>query len=365
MENRYIYQYRDHLGNVRISFGRNSAGALEITDANDYYPFGMNHLKSGNAFFGQSTYKNYKYNGKELQETGMDDYGARMYMPDLGRWGVIDPLAEKLRRHTPYNYAVNNPIVNIDPDGMLSKSFIDEMMSKSTGGKTTWTNDGNGNFSDGNGNSVSDGNPPYYRVLMFGGADLDPTGKTSYGQVSSTTKYIANNVKKDNTTVSYENWPYWANSKTKQSIIDGWANTLQEAYNNGDKIALYGYSQGGVGILEMQRALAKRGVPVEILLVVDPANGPKSDEINTYVHWNVKNAYGFYQTNEQTASLRSHGSPLITSPRNSTVVENVNDTGRVFYPPGQTKSSAVNHSNIDEFRRDTVVNLINQLTQKR
>ncbi len=111
-------QYKDHLANTRISFARNSAGALEITDANDYYPFGMNHLKTGNAFFGNTSYKNYKYNGKELQESGMYDYGARFYMPDLGRWGVVDPLAEKMTRHSPYNYAFNNPIRFIDPDGM-------------------------------------------------------------------------------------------------------------------------------------------------------------------------------------------------------------------------------------------------------
>ncbi|WP_276878620.1 RHS repeat domain-containing protein, partial [Chryseobacterium joostei] len=115
-KDQYIYQYKDHLGNARVSFGRNSAGALEITDANDYYPFGMNHLKTGNSFYGQGSYKNYKYNGKELQETGMYDYGARMYMSDLGRWGVIDPRSQYT--HEDYSYVWNNPISFNDPSGM-------------------------------------------------------------------------------------------------------------------------------------------------------------------------------------------------------------------------------------------------------
>jgi len=116
-KNQYIYQYKDHLGNVRVSYGRNSAGALEIVDNNDYYPFGMNHLKTGNSYFAPGSYKAYKYNGKELQETGMYDYGARMYMSDLGRWGVVDPLAEKYLNISPYNYTANNPVLYIDPDG--------------------------------------------------------------------------------------------------------------------------------------------------------------------------------------------------------------------------------------------------------
>ncbi|SDJ00286.1 RHS repeat domain-containing protein, partial [Chryseobacterium jejuense] len=115
-ENRYIYQYKDHLGNTRVSFAKDGSGALEVTDVNSYYPFGLNHIGGLKGLI--DGYKSYKYNGKELQETGMYDYGWRNYMPDLGRWGVIDPMAENMPRHSPYNYAFNNPIKYIDIDGL-------------------------------------------------------------------------------------------------------------------------------------------------------------------------------------------------------------------------------------------------------
>ncbi|AZA52050.1 DUF6443 domain-containing protein [Chryseobacterium sp. G0201] len=126
IKNQYIYNYSDHLGNVRVSFARNSAGVLEIVDGNDYYPFGMNHLKTGNAYFGQSSFKNYKFGKKELQETGFYDFGNRMYMNDGVRWMSPDPLSEEFSNWSPYNYAFNNPIRFTDPDGNAPEDAVSE-----------------------------------------------------------------------------------------------------------------------------------------------------------------------------------------------------------------------------------------------
>ena len=103
-----------------------SAPTLQVLQTTDYYPFGLQ--MAAQSYQKQSSLDNdYLYNGKELQDEhnlGWMDYGARMYMPEIGRWGVVDPLAETSRRWSPYGYAYNNPILFVDPDGMENMVYL-------------------------------------------------------------------------------------------------------------------------------------------------------------------------------------------------------------------------------------------------
>ncbi|MFN8337058.1 MAG: DUF4329 domain-containing protein [Cyclobacteriaceae bacterium] len=122
----YVYLY---LSNDNAALGGNAIEVFfddftvehiksPVVQQDDYYAFGLEF----NSYQRENAAKNnYLYNGKEKQDEldlGWLDYGARMYMADIGRWGVIDPLTEKMRRWNPYNYCFNNPMRFIDPDGM-------------------------------------------------------------------------------------------------------------------------------------------------------------------------------------------------------------------------------------------------------
>ena len=116
----YVFQYKDHLGNIRVSYAQNSTThVLEIIDENNYYPFGLKH-KGYNDYV--ETNNKYKYNGKELQDElqlNVYDYGARNYDPALGRWMNIDPLIELMRDNSTYSYSFNNPVSFVDDEGLI------------------------------------------------------------------------------------------------------------------------------------------------------------------------------------------------------------------------------------------------------
>jgi RHS repeat-associated protein len=122
----YVYIYLSNEGKsiTEVYFDDFSVEHIQspIVQRQDYYPFGLTFNEFGRESGGGS---DYKYNGKELQDQlGLNwlDYEARMYMPDIGRWISIDPLADKFSMLSPYNYTRNNPIRFLDPDG---RAFLD------------------------------------------------------------------------------------------------------------------------------------------------------------------------------------------------------------------------------------------------
>src|SRR5690554_1292225 len=142
----YVFNYTDHLGNIRLKYTAHpQTGETQPLEENHYYPFacperrrrGLTHdgyqprhdiigLEGANVTIIPTSpnvgdpYK-YKFGGKEYQaefDINFYDFGARNYDAALGRWMNVDPLAEMMRRHSPYNYTFNNPLRFIDPDGM-------------------------------------------------------------------------------------------------------------------------------------------------------------------------------------------------------------------------------------------------------
>jgi len=132
----YLYTYVANESNVSAGVSvyyddftivhTRSTPVLQVLQTSDYYPFGL-QIAAG-SYQKQTTLDNdYLYNGKELQDEhnlGWLDYGARMYMPEIGRFIRQDRFSEEYLNVTPYQYAANNPLLFVDINGDSIKTYF-------------------------------------------------------------------------------------------------------------------------------------------------------------------------------------------------------------------------------------------------
>jgi RHS repeat-associated protein len=114
-----FYYFTDHLGTSREIV--QSGQTLPCYDA-DFYPFGRE-----STVYTNTCPQSYKFTGKERDETSLDNFGARYYTSQYGRfmtpdWSPFPGPVPYANMHDPqtlnlYAYVRNNPLSKDDPDG--------------------------------------------------------------------------------------------------------------------------------------------------------------------------------------------------------------------------------------------------------
>lgn len=100
---------------------------------------------------GSSDSYRYWFNGKETDdeikgEGNSYDYGIRMYDPRIGKPFSVDPLTHSYPHLSPYQFYSNNPILNIDLDGLEGVDYTRNSVLY-TNGKPQFAKEDAGNIS--------------------------------------------------------------------------------------------------------------------------------------------------------------------------------------------------------------------------
>jgi len=158
IQNKYIYNYTDQVGNIRLAYYKDVSGNIKIDRTIHYYPFGLEF--GGELNISNSITSNYRYSsqGQEKQrETGWSSYRWRNYDAAMGRFFNIDPLSEVYAYQSHYNFSenrvvdarelegleiskINNPDPNNSPanwDGLSYDGGIESITTYSNGVKET------------------------------------------------------------------------------------------------------------------------------------------------------------------------------------------------------------------------------------
>ncbi|RLJ75116.1 DUF6443 domain-containing protein [Pedobacter alluvionis] len=152
IQNKYFYQYKDQVGNVRLTYYKDALGNAAVDRSTDFYPFGLEFAGELNTNNSLSPKYLYAFQGQEKQqETGWHSFKWRNYDPSFVRFFNIDPLAETYAYQSPFNFSENAVVAHRELEG-LEKSY------------TFYTPFGNIIFTSGAAGATSSSGPGLYET---------------------------------------------------------------------------------------------------------------------------------------------------------------------------------------------------------
>lgn len=278
---------------------------------------------------------------------------ARPTMDTPSRWLSPDPLMEEFPDWSPYNYVMNNPLRYVDPDGL---SPIDVL-----------------------------GDPPGKVIAVFyhggatGGGKETTVGNAGYtGQIFTNSQLSATNSGREFTGTII------APGLTSASGVNTGLDFINQNYETGDQVIIYGYSYGVDVAVDLSHNLNEMGINIDLLVTVDGSDGPLQNlTVNTSIPENVGTNLNIYQTSNSGASSSSRstgsssGATSSSSGSNSSGSSNRSNSGSSNSPGSRGSAnkavnsnttnvinknvtgSGVNHGNIQQKAEGIIQPLIN------
>jgi RHS repeat-associated protein len=116
LSNEHPTQVDVYFDDLKLTFAKS-----RVVQMDDYYPFGLTF----NSAMRENTVANkFKFQSQEqIDDLGLnwDSFKWRNYMPDIGRFFNIDPLAEKYYYNSPYAFSENKVVAHRELEGLESE----------------------------------------------------------------------------------------------------------------------------------------------------------------------------------------------------------------------------------------------------
>jgi RHS repeat-associated protein len=325
------YELTNHLGNVlatvldRKTLVTNSGDTFysaDVSTAGMYYAFGSSMTDL--AYTHDTGKYRYGFNGKETDpESGLQDYGFRIYNPGLAKFLSVDPITSDYPWYTPYQFAGNMPIGAIDLDGLeptianlgwytdpwgMLMGMLDEELDGNTNAKVEYklglqgTNE-NGKFTNGSALAWLAYDQVMTSMQQSSGFRMGPmkvpSSKpsntstvssnsrpkyTSTSTTNSTPKYTkSQTTPKLNYTTSRSSKSYNQNVNFKKEVKDAWALDKEHRYlDRGEKLeaTFYNYKYKDMGYVNLN--VENNTTTFPIYDFYNPTNGAAS----SFKSWN-------------------------------------------------------------------------------